>query len=153
MDDQPHNPQEGPYGYPPRPPYGAPPQPVRRPKGDGMATAAMILGILTLISLLLLRILVPFVLSGVGIMLAILSRGGAKKLMGKAKAGLICCTAALCLDLALCVSSVCLMFALPNLSPELTKEVNKICEEQYGISYNEMMEQFYGIWDSYDLMP
>lgn len=160
MDYQPGNPQGGPGGgynpYHNNPynsnPYGAPLQPVPvRPKGDGMASAALILGIVTLISLLLLRLFTPFLLGGVGIILAILSKGGARKMAGKAKAGMICCITGLLLDIALCASAVWLLFALPSLSPELTEEVNRVCEEQYGVSYEEMMEEIYDMWDMDDI--
>ena len=151
MDYQPQNPQGSPNGYPPYPPYppyGAPMQPyLGKPKGDGMATASLILGIITLASMLVLQFTIPFVLGGVGIVLAILSRGSAKHLIGKAKAGLICCIAGLSLDIVLCVSAVCLVLALPHLSPEFQEEVNKACEEQYGVSYDEMMEEFYEMFD------
>ena len=148
MDYQPQNPQGGPNGYPPYPPYGAPMQPyLGKPKGDSMATASMILGTITLASMLVLQFTIPFLLGGVGIVLAILSRGSAKRLAGKAKAGLICCIVGLSLDIMLCVSAICLVFALPNLSPEFQKEVNKACEEQYGVSYDEMMEEFYEMFD------
>lgn len=152
MDYQPHNPQGGPGGYPPNPPYppyGAPLQPyLGKPKGDSMATASMILGIITLVSLLLLRITVPFILGGVGIILAILSRGSAKHMIGKAKAGLTCCIVGLCLDVVLCISAVYLVFALPRIaSPEMMDEFNKVFEEQYGVSYDEMMEEFYEMFD------
>lgn len=151
MDYQPQNPQGGPNGYPPYPPYppyGGPLQPYPgKPKGDSMATASLILGIITLASMLILQFSIPFVLGGIGIVLAILSRGSAKRLAGKAKAGLICCIAGLSLDIVLCVSAICLVFALPHLSPEFQEEVNKACEEQYGVSYDEMMEEFYDMFD------
>lgn len=148
MDYQPQNPQGSPNGgYNPYP-YGVPVQPMPpRSKGHGMATASMVLGIITLASLLLLRVTVPFLLGGIGIILAILSRGGAKKMTGRAKAGMICCIVSLCVDVAFCIFAVWLMFALPKISPELTEEVNKICEEQYGISYDEIMEDIYEMWD------
>lgn len=149
MDYQPPNPQGGPSGYPPpyNPnPYGTPLQPTnRKPKGDSMATASMILGIITLVSLLLLRLSIPFLLGGIGIILAILSKGSAKRMVGKAKAGMTCCIIGLSLDVVLCVSAVYLVFALPKLSPELTEEVNKVCEEKYGVSYDDIMEEFYDI--------
>lgn len=147
MNHQPQNPQGGwGGGYPPYP-YGMPAQPLPpKPKGEGMAAASMVLGIITLAGLVLLRVTLPFLLGGVGIILAILSRGSAKKMPGRAKAGLICCITGLCLDIVFCVFAVWLVFALPTLSPELTEEVNKACEEQYGISYDEMMEEIYDMW-------
>lgn len=159
MDYQRNNPQGGPgggynpynnnpYNNNPYNPYGAPLQPAPvKTKGDSMAAASMILGIITLASLLLLRLSMPFLLGGVGIILAILSKGGARKMTGKAKAGMICCITGLVLDVVLCVSAVWLLFSLPKLSPELTEEVNKVCEEQYGVSYYEMMEEIYDVWD------
>lgn len=147
MDYQPQNPQGGPGGY--NPYYGMPAQPFApKTKGEGMATASMVLGIITLASLLLLRISIPFLVGGIGVILAILSRGGAKKMVGRAKAGMICCITGLCLDVAFCVFAVWLMFALPTISPELTDEVNKICEEQYGFSYDEMMDEIYEMWNT-----
>lgn len=163
MDYQPNNPQGNPGGYNPNNnnpynnpynnnnpynPYGAPLQPAPlRTKGESMATASMILGIITLASLFLLRISMPFMLGGVGIILAILSKGGARKMIGRAKAGMICCITGLALDVVVCVSAVWLVFALPRLSPELTEEVNRICEEQYGVSYYEMMDELTDMWD------
>lgn len=164
MDYQPNNQQGGPgggynpynnssynnnsYNNNPYNPYGTPLPPVPvKTKGDSMATVSMILGIVTLVSLLLLRLSMPFLLGGVGIILAILSKGGARKMIGKAKAGMICCITGLVLDVVFCVFAVWLVFSLPKLSPELTEEVNKICEEQYGVSYDEMMEEIYDMWD------
>lgn len=151
MDYQPQNPQGGPNnGYPPYP-YGMPVQPPLRPKGQSMATASMVLGIITLASLLLLRVTIPFLLGGIGIILAILSKGGAKKMIGRAKAGMVCCITGLCLDIAFCTFAVWLVFALPTISPELTEEVNRMCEQQYGISYDEMMEEIYDMWNTDEL--
>lgn len=148
MDYQPQNPQGGPNGgYNPYP-YGMPAQPIPpKPKGDGMATASMALGIITLASFLFLQLSLPFLLGGIGIILAILSRGSAKKMIGRAKAGMICCITGLCLDLAFCTFAVWLVFALPTISPELTEEVSRMCEQQYGVSYDEMMEEIYDMWN------
>ncbi|MDE7248202.1 MAG: hypothetical protein K2N43_09990 [Lachnospiraceae bacterium] len=153
MDYQPGNPQGGPGGgynpYNPYNPYGAPvfPVPVRH-KGEGMATASMILGIISLVALLFLQIPIPFFLCGISIILAILSRGGAKKLLGKAKVGLTCSIAAVTLDILFCVFAVWLTFVLPNHSPKFREELNKACEQQYGVSYDEIMEEFEDIWET-----
>ena len=70
---------------------------------------------------------------------------------GKAKAGMICCITGLALDVVLCVSAVILVFALPKVSPELRKEINSVCEEQYGVSYDELMDEIYDMWDMYEI--
>lgn len=152
MDYQPGNPQNGPGGgynpYNPYNPYGAPLRPVPvRHKGEGMATASMVLGIISLASLLFLQVTVPLLLGGIAIILAIVSRGGAKHLLGKAKAGLICSIIALALDILFFVFAIWLTFFLPNQSPEFREELNKACEEQYGVSYDELMEELEDVWE------
>lgn len=142
----------GPYNTPynNRYPYGNVSANIITPqktKGEGMATAAMILGIISLISLLLLRFYIPFLAGGVGIILAVLSKGGAKKMIGKARAGLICCITGLVLDIVLCISSVYLVFALPDIMPEMVDEVNEMCEDRYGMTYDEFMDELYEMWD------
>ena len=112
-------------------------------KGEGMATASMVLGIISLVSLVLLRIYIPFLVGGIGIILAILSKGNAKKMMAKAKAGMICCITGLVLDVSLCVFSVYLVFALPDIMPEMVDEVNQMCEDQYGVTYEEILDEMY----------
>lgn len=152
MDYQPGNPQGGPGGgynpYNPYNPYGPPlrPAPVRH-KGESMATASMILGIISLASLLFLKLSIPFILGGVSIILAILSRGGAKKLPGRAKAGLTCSIIALVLDILFFIFAIWLTFFLPNQSPGFREELNKACEEQYGVSYDELMEELEDLWE------
>lgn len=144
MDYQPGPPQGGPGGgynpYNPYNPYGAPLMPVRH-KGDSMATASMILGIISLVSLMLLRLTTPFLLGGVSIILAILSRGGAKKLLSRAKAGITCSAISLTLDIALFTFAIWFIISLPNLPQSFQDEFNKACEQQYGVSYDEMMEE------------
>lgn len=148
MDYQPQNPNGSPNGgYNPYP-YGMPVPPAApKPKGEGMATAAMVLGIISLIGLALLQMYLPFLLGGVGIILAILSKGSAKKVTGKAKTGMICCTISLCVSIVFFALSFWLLLSLPKLSPGLAEEVNKIYEEQYGVSYEEMMKELYDMWN------
>lgn len=152
MDFQPGNPQNGPGGgynpYNPYNPYGAPLRPVPvRHKGESMAAASMVLGIISLVSLLFLRITVPFFLGGTAIILAILSRGGAKKLPGKATAGITCSSIALGLDIALFAFAIWFILSLPNLPSSFQEEFNKACEEQYGVSYDELMEEIQDAWE------
>lgn len=150
MDYQPGNPQGGPGGgynpYHPYNPYGAPLMPVRH-KGDSMATVSMVLGIISLVSLVLLRVTVPFFLGGISIILAILSRGSAKKLLSRAKTGLTCSIIALALDVVFCIFAVWIAFVLPNQSPRFRQELNKVCEQQYGVTYDELIDGLEDMWE------
>jgi hypothetical protein len=112
-----------------------------KPRGDGLATAALILGVMSVLSLFLMQLYIPFIAGGIGIILAILSKGSARKLSGKAKAGITGCTVGLVLDILLCVGSVYLLFNLPTLMPDMVDEVSEMCEDRYGISYEELMDE------------
>jgi hypothetical protein len=112
-----------------------------KPKGDGLATAALILGVMSVLSLFLMQLYIPFIAGGIGIILAILSKGSARKLSGKAKAGITGCTVGLVLDVLLCIGSVYLLFNLPTLMPDMVDEVSEMCEDRYGISYEELMDE------------
>jgi hypothetical protein len=87
------------------------------------------------------QLYIPFIAGGIGIILAILSKGSARKLSGKAKAGLTGCAVGLVLDVLLCVGSVYVVFNLPTLMPDMVDEVNEMCEDRYGISYDELMNE------------
>lgn len=124
------------------PPYGTPMQPAPvRHKGDGMATASMALGVISLVSLLFLQFWIPLILGGISIILAILSRGNLKTMFSKAKAGIICSGIALGLDVCFCIFALWIAFILPNQSPQFRKELNNAFEQQYGFSYDELMEE------------
>lgn len=123
------------------------PAPVKSP-GDGMAAAAMVLGIISIASLFFMQIYVPFITAGVGIVLAVLSKGSAPNMLGRAKAGITCCIVGLAMDILLCVGSVFLVINLPKLMPDMVEEVNEMCEEEYGISYYELMDELENMWNT-----
>ena len=54
------------------------------------------------------------------------------------------------MDIVLCISAVWLVFALPRVAPELMDEVNRVCEEQYGVSYEEIMDEIYDMLDEFE---
>ena len=98
--------------------------------------------------LFFMQIYVPFITAGIGIVLAVLSKGQARKMLGKAKAGLTCCIVGLAMDILLCVGSVYLVINLPKLMPDMVEEVNEMCEEEYGISYYELMDELENLWNT-----
>lgn len=104
--------------------------------GDRLASAAMIMGILTLATFVSMTIYPPFIFGAVGIVLALLSKGRSPGLQVKAKAGIICATIGLVANCALCTTSLYMLYT----KPEIMKQVNDIFEKQYGMSYDEMLE-------------
>lgn len=119
-------------------PYGNP-NPGRHPagvSGERLASAAMIMGILTLATFISMTIYPPFVFGSIAIVLALLSRGRVSKMNTKAKAGIICATIGLTANCVLCGTSVYML----STRPEIMEQVNDIFESQYGMSYEEMLK-------------
>lgn len=139
------NPQQGntPYGSPNQNdngyPYynrGAYQLPPKEP-GSGFAGAAMILGILSIVFCLTFTVYPAFILGSIAIVLALLSKGSRSTLLDKARTGIICGTIGLITNTILVTSVVVMLFT----NPELRDEVNKTFERQYGVTFDEMMDE------------
>lgn len=114
------------------------PNPGRCPadaSGERLASAAMVMGVLTLATFISRTIYPPFVFGSIAIILALLSRGRALKMEVKAKAGAICAAIGLIANCALCGTGIYMLYT----KPEIMNQVNDIFEKQYGISYEEML--------------
>lgn len=114
-------------------------------KGQGFLTAALVCGVLTIVTTVLVTVYLPFVFGGLSIIFACLSRvGDTAKLAKQAKTGILCAVIGLVMNTSLIVGSISLVFN----HPEYRQQLNELCEEMYGDSFdnmfNQMMEQ-YGI--------
>lgn len=125
MDFQQNNPYTN-NGYPPTP---------FRPSGDGLATAAMILGILSIITAMTFTIYPSLILGSIGIVLALLSKGRAPKLVSKAKIGTTCAIAGILFTGLTGVT----MIKMVHDDPALLEQVLDNFEQQYGVSYEELI--------------
>lgn len=105
--------------------------------GSGMANAAMILGIIAIVSSITFTIYPPFILGGIAIVLALLSKGRRPKLLSKAKTGIICATTGLILNTIIVTASITLLFT----NPDVRNQVNETFEKQYGMSFDEMWKE------------
>lgn len=105
--------------------------------GSNFANAAMVLGIISIISCFTFTVYPAFILGSIAIVLALLSKGSRPKLPSKARTGVTCAVIGLVTNTILLVSAIVLLFT----SPALRKEVNRTFEKQYGISFDEMMEE------------
>lgn len=103
--------------------------------GDRLASAAMVMGILTVATFVSMTIYPPFIFGGIGIVLALLSKGRASRMATKAKAGIICAAIGLAANCSLCSASLYMLYT----RPEIMNQVNTIFENQYGVSYDEMI--------------
>lgn len=107
------------------------------PKGNGMAVAALICGIVSLAGLLCL--LPSFVCGGIAITLALLSKGKERQLLSTAKAGLTLGTIGIVLAIGIMASSVYTVFSNPN----LMEQYEKIYEQMYGSDFEDDLNSIF----------
>lgn len=103
------------------------------PKGNGMAIAALICGIISLTGLLCL--LPSFICGGIAVTLALLSKGKEEKMQSTAKAGLTLGTIGIVLAVGIMASSVYTVFS----NPDLMEQYEIIYEQMYGSDFEDDM--------------
>lgn len=114
---------------------------------DRLATAAMIMGIISLISILC---CCPFVFSAIGIVLALLSKGAEKTLRPRAKTGLILSIVGLVVSFVLIVATIAFPIVMYRTNPEFRKNFNDAMEQSLEQD-EELFRQLYGD-EAYDQM-
>ena len=103
-----------------------------------LATAAMVAGLLS----------VPFcfmgyvgiILGGVAIVMALLSKGTAKKLLPQAKKAIFYGILGIIIGYAVVITSIHTFLT----HPEMRQGVNQLYEQYYGVSFDETLEQLIG---------
>ena len=114
---------------------------------ERLATASMVLGIISLFSILC---CCPFVFSAIGIVLALLSKGAEEALRPRAKTGLILSIVGLVVSVVLIGFTVAFPLVMYKTNPEFKKNFDKAIEESLD-QYEELYRQQYGD-DLYDQM-
>lgn len=103
--------------------------------GARLANAAMITGIIALVSTFSFTIYPPLILGSISIVLAILSRGRGKKFSSSSRLAVICAVAGLVINVALVGSSVYLL----THNSEIQSEFNQAFKEIYGESFDDYL--------------
>lgn len=114
--------------------------PPQKSPADGMITAAMVLGISAIVSAFMMTVYFPFILGGISIVMALLSKGHEPKMVPKAKLGIICSVIGLVLNFVIVGSSVYTI-----ISDEATfRQFDKMYEYIYGESFSDAYEELTG---------
>lgn len=135
-DRNPYGGGNNPYGTNGNTPYNYGPPSYPHSGGERLATAAMILGILSVVTGVMLQFYFSMVAGSIGIVLALLSKGRAPKLASRARTGLITSAVGLVFTCLICGAA----FGALYTNPQLMEQVNEIFTQQYGLSYEEMMD-------------
>lgn len=111
-----------------------------RQRGNSFATASLIMGILAVLTLC--TIYLPIVFGSLSIIFAVLSKGSQQRMAGASHAGIMLSLMGITLSVVTIVTTVFLLLTNPNIYQEYKKELNTIFSQQYGITYDEFMEQY-----------
>lgn len=120
-----------PYGYQYVPP-------VKQP-GSSLQTAAMVLGILSIVTACIMTVYPPFIFGGLAIIFAILSKGSIAKLQQKAKIGVICSIIGLVLNCFIIAGSFKTIFENPEMTMEVAAMYDDIIEQMYGVPSEDIL--------------
>ncbi|MGN1148709.1 MAG: hypothetical protein ACI4TB_09820, partial [Lachnospiraceae bacterium] len=115
-------------------------QPYQPEPKNNFYTAAMILGIISLVSLC--TFFLPLILGALGILFIILGKRQNKKLNPTAITGLVTSLIGIVSGLVITIFSFASAFTL--LQPENRDTLNQQFEEIYGMDFDEYMERIYG---------
>lgn len=110
--------------------------PPSRSNGDALAMAAMVMGILAAIMCATLTLYPTFVLGSIGIVLALLSRGRAARPDTKARIGMVCAVAGIIFNCFVITATLKAVYT----NPQILEEANELIKEQYGMTYEEMID-------------
>ena len=112
------------------------------PSKNYFPIASLILGILALLSIC--TALLPLPLGAAGILFAVLSHRKGRQLDTMALTGIVTSIAGMAMSMVLIIMSFMMLPAM--LRDEAYREqLNATAESMYGISFDEMMEEGYGI--------
>lgn len=118
------NPGGNPYGYPGQPPARVP--------GSSLATTAMIFGIISIVTALMMTVYFPFILGSLAILFAILSKGKAPSLMKQARTGVICGIIGLAANITIIAGSFAIVLSNPDALRQTARMYDQMCEQMYG---------------------
>lgn len=126
------------YFYNQKKNYGYYDQPTH-PTGQTMAMAAMIIGILSVVTLWTLYF--SIVLGGLGLIFAFLSKGFEKKFSNNAKMGFAFSAAGFFVSVFILIIFLLVIFHNPERLMEAAQQID-LMNPQGGFSYEEVMRQF-----------
>jgi len=127
------NPYNNPYPNPSYPRAGKTP-------ANGLVSAAFILGIAAIVSAFMMTVYFPFILGGISIVLALLSKGYGNKMAGSAKAGIICSIIGLVVNILIVSVSFHTLFT----DKRVFQQFDSLYEQIYGDSFTDTYKEMTG---------
>lgn len=111
-----------------------------RQRTNTFAVASLVMGILAMVTLC--TIYLPIILGSLSIIFAILSKGSNKHMPGISHAGIITAVSGITLSFVTIGATIFILFTNPAFYQEYKEELNRVLTQQYGITYDELMEEY-----------
>ncbi len=107
------------------------------PPRNGMATAASVLGLATIVTTILLTVYVPFITGSLAILFALLSKGAGRRMNPSAVSGVTSAVIGLITNTVLIISVITLYLT----NPVIHEQANRLFEQRYGVTIDEMWDE------------
>lgn len=106
-------------------------------ESNTMATAAVVMGVLTIAATIMCTVYVPFITGGLAILFAILSKGGKAHMNGSAKTAVTTGVIGLSMNILL----IAIVWIMYQTVPEIHDQANDLFEQRYGFTIDDMLEE------------
>ena len=114
------------------------------PTGQALATAAMIAGIVSVVTIWTLYL--PIIVGGLGVIFAFLSLGFEKKFSSSAKTGLFFSISGLLVCIILLIVGTTYLLNNPDRFLEMAQQLDRMGASEFGLSYEE------SVWQMLDML-
>ena len=114
--------------------------PVRHP-GSSFATAALVLGLLSIMTAVMGTVYPPLAFGCLAIILALLSKGNDRAYLSNAKIGMVSGISGLIINVIVVVSSFLMIYHNPQIQEEFHSTLNQYYEALYGESFDDAWEE------------
>ena len=111
-------------------------------RGNGFATASLVMGILAVLSVFTMTIIPPMILGGLSIILGLLSRGDTRYPSTSALVGIITSSGAIVINIVVSIFAVSLIFSNPETTQMYWDTMNETYEQTLGITFDELLESY-----------
>lgn len=107
------------------------------PPRNGMATAASVLGLATIVTTILCTVYIPFITGSLAILFALLSKGSSDRMNPTATAGVTSAVVGLIMNVILIITVVTIYMT----NPTIREQANKLFEQRYGMTIEEWWDE------------
>ncbi len=107
------------------------------PPRNGMATAASVMGLATIVTTIMCTVYIPFITGSLAVLFALLSKGSGRQMNSSAATGMATAVVGLVMNVVLIVSVVVLYLTVP----EVREQSDKMFKERYGMTIEEMWDE------------